>query len=259
MTTRDRNLLGGLGRGLLGRLGDGALARLLALRLPGGRLDDLRRRGLALDGGLGLLGGDDGLGGGRRGVGVLGEGGGRHGLRRRVSSRAWWSVEEVATLILRTGGIRRAAAGRRFVACGGKRGQNAARRCAAAAAGACRAGALRYRAPRRAPLNEFLAPPAFAARRAFLRGAKAWGGFLMCVGSRAAGAVSCGVLMCVYTGADKRRSGRVEGPLLSTRPHESPRCTDATPLKDALRDLETRLGPRAGWSTATPVDRTTKG
>ena len=80
VTTRDRDLLGGLGRGLGRLLGDGALARLLALRLLGGRLDDLRRRGLALDGGLGLLGGDDGLGGGRRGVGVLGEGGGRHGL-----------------------------------------------------------------------------------------------------------------------------------------------------------------------------------
>ena len=82
----------GLGRGLLGRLGDGALARLLALRLLGGRRDDLRRRGLALDGGLGLLGGDDGLGGGRRGVGVLGEGGGRHGLR---ASTAWWSGDGV--------------------------------------------------------------------------------------------------------------------------------------------------------------------
>ena len=80
LTTRDRDLLGGLGRGLGRLLGDGALARLLALRLLGGRLDDLRRRGLALDGGLGLLGGDDRLGGGRRGVGVLGEGGGRHGF-----------------------------------------------------------------------------------------------------------------------------------------------------------------------------------
>ena len=82
LTTRDRDLLGGLGRGLGRLLGDGALARLLALRLlrRGGRLDDLGRRGLALDGGLGLLGGDDRLGGGRRGVGVLGEGGGRHGV-----------------------------------------------------------------------------------------------------------------------------------------------------------------------------------
>ena len=92
LTTRDRDLLGGLGRGLGRLLGDGALARLLALRLLGGRLDDLRRRGLALDGGLGLLGGDDGLGGGRRGVGVLGEGGGRHGLR---ASTAWWSGDGV--------------------------------------------------------------------------------------------------------------------------------------------------------------------
>ena len=65
LTTRDRDLLGGLGRGLGRLLGDGALARLLALRLlrRGGRLDDLGRRGLALDGGLGLLGGDDRLGG----------------------------------------------------------------------------------------------------------------------------------------------------------------------------------------------------
>ena len=95
LTTRDRNLLGGLGRGLGRLLGDGALARLLALRLLGGRLDDLRRRGLALDGGLGLLGGDDRLGGGRRGVGVLGEGGGRHGCLRRRASTAWWRVDGV--------------------------------------------------------------------------------------------------------------------------------------------------------------------
>ena len=120
LTTRDRNLLGGLGRGLGRLLGDGALARLLALGLLGGRLDDLRRRGLALDGGLGLLGGDDGLGGGRRGVGVLGEGGGRHesslrrGASRAVVERRWRCDIDFAHWRGRC-----AAAGRRFVACAG--------------------------------------------------------------------------------------------------------------------------------------------
>jgi hypothetical protein len=119
LTTRDRDLLGGLGRGLGRLLGDGALARLLALRLLGGRLDDLRRRGLALDGGLGLLGGDDGLGGGRRGVGVLGEGGGRHGLPAAARVEGGAATAWTGRIDLRAGGIRRAAAGRRFVACAG--------------------------------------------------------------------------------------------------------------------------------------------
>ena len=39
-------------------------------------------------------------------------------LRRRAS-RAWWSVDGVRGIDLRAGGIRRAAAGRRFVACAG--------------------------------------------------------------------------------------------------------------------------------------------
>ena len=132
LTTRDRDLLGGLGRGLGRLLGDGALARLLALGLLGGRLDDLRRRGLALDGGLGLLGGDDGLGGGRRGVGVLGEGGGRHGCLRVVGGvveRRWRCDIDFAH-----GRSTACGGGKKICYLRGKRGQKAAQRSAAAAA-----------------------------------------------------------------------------------------------------------------------------
>ena len=161
---------------------------------------------------------------------------------------------------LRAGGIRRAAAGRRFVACAGnevntpRSGARRLRRrvCAASRCGVAGDGA-QLKFLRLSIWRHQLGAPFHAAQGR--------GGFCVCQGRARAGAACCGVFMCVYAGADKRRSATVSGPPPQTTP-AGRRCslhnTSATPLKDALRDLETRLGARAGWSTATPADRTTK-
>ncbi len=210
MTTRDRDLLGGLGRGLGGLLGDGALARLLALRLLGGRLDDLRRRGLALDGGLGLLGGDDRLGGGRRGVGVLGEGGGRHGLpaaaRVQGASLAW-----TGRIDLRAGGIRRAAAGRRFVACAGNEVKKQRSGALRLRRRVCAARALRRGGGPRAAQILAAADLAPSARAPFHAAPRAWGLFV-CVRAARPRALRAAEYLCACTRARTRGAGeRLEG------------------------------------------------
>ena len=120
--------------------------------------------------------------------------------RRRGGAAMAWT----GRIDLRTGGIRRAAAGRRFVACAGNEVRKQRSGALRLRRRVCVARALRRGGGRRAA--QILAAVEFGAISSarLSRGATGVGAFRVCQGRARAGAASCGVFMCVYTGADKR-------------------------------------------------------
>ena len=164
---------------------------------------------------------------------------------------------------LRAGGIRRAAAGRRFVACAGnevKRQRSGARRLRRRV---CAARALRRGGGRRAA--QILAAVDFGAIHSAagpLARKKARNRVALYLKGARDGLCCPAGYLCGNAGRDKREARRSCGTLVK----KTIWLADAKPGQDRHHTSRGRTkGPRdpsrpkSGWSTATPVDRTTKG